>query len=178
MKSQVIANFAPLTLMNAEIEAHKNDRVKVGVLAAGGRNYEGKVVKSRVERFDIYTSTTQHEINNPTLGLSHEFGVASLNIPPRSFLRMPLISELPNKMRQIGKNVWADLIAQKGLRHSLEQLGLIAVQTIEMAFATGGFGRWQPLKPQTIARKGSSAILIDSAQLRKSVSFAIVEAAP
>lgn len=33
------------------------------------------------------------------------------------------------------------------------------------AFATAGFGEWAPLRPSTIARKGSSRILIDTGSL-------------
>ena len=45
---------------------------------------------------------------------------------------------------------------------ALEVLGIAGVQTVEEAFRTGGFGRWRSLKPATIRRKGSAAILIDS----------------
>ena len=168
--------------MNAEIEAHKNDRVKVGILSGGSRNAPPQ---SQIERH--WYAYRRGWVKNPPqdeqptdveVGMANEFGVASLNIPPRSFLRMPLISELPNKMRQIGKNVWADLIAQKGMRHSLEQLGLIAVQTVEMAFATGGFGRWPANQPVTVFIKQSASPLINTSQLRKRISMKIVEAAP
>ena len=40
---------------------------------------------------------------------------------------------------------------------------------MQEAFETGGFGAWEPIKEATSSRKGSSQILIDSSQLRRSV---------
>ncbi len=163
-QSKVIANFAPLQEMTADVEANKNAKARVGVLA------------NKADRFSIMTSTsTKDKMNNPTLGLVHEFGSASLNIPARSFLRVPLELELPKKLAPLGKQVWKVLISTKGFIHALEVLGLMGVQVVEVAFRTGGYGRWQALKASTIRRKGSSAILIDSGQLRRSISMAVVK---
>jgi hypothetical protein len=50
-------------------------------------------------------------------------------------------------------------------------IGALGVGLVQQAFATGGFGKWAPLKAATIKRKGGAAILIDSAQLRKSITY-------
>jgi hypothetical protein len=174
--SKVVADFSPIKGLNANLERYRNARVKVGILANHATREEGSA------------------IDNPSLGLAHEFGVASQNLPSRSFIRMPLMVELPKKMQQVGPKIWEALISQKGIKGALEQLGAAAVQTIEMAFRTGGFGRWQqwsvayarrrelksrkayrgrlmdfigPIKP--------GSILIDTGQLRRSISFAVVE---
>jgi hypothetical protein len=160
-QSKVIANFGPLKGMIADLDTNRNAKVKVGVLA------------NKAGRFDIL-QTKQDGINNPTLGLVHEFGSHSLGIPARSFLRVPLAEELPKKLRQIGEAVWKALLLSKGLFNALEQMGLAGVQVVEGAFRTGGYGRWQPLSAFTIRKKGSSAILIDSGQLRRSISSAVV----
>ena len=43
------------------------------------------------------------------------------------------------------------------------------------AFATGGYGKWKKLNPQTIKRKGSSEILIDTNSLSKNIHNWIVD---
>ena len=163
MKAKIKFTYdvGPLKALRADLDANRRAFVKVGVLS------------NKAERFDI-NKTDQDDINNPTLGLVHEFGSASHNIPPRSFLRMPLGTQLPDKLSKIGKATWNALVEQKGVRGALEVLGIAGVQTVEEAFRSGGFGRWQPLKAATVARKGSSAILIDSGQLRRSISSAVV----
>lgn len=161
-QSKVIASFGPLKALTEDVRINGRSRVKVGILA------------NKAERFDIL-KPKQDELNNPTLGLIHEFGSFSLNIPARSFLRVPLMMELPKKLRQIGEKVWKALIEKKGIIYALENLGAAGVQVVEGGFRTGGYGRWRPLSRRTIARKGSSAILIDSDQLRRSVAFAVVQ---
>lgn len=165
VKSHVIYNAAPLKALTKDMTDNRSARARVGILGSSGK----------VNRFDINSSTqTKDDLNNPSLGLIHEFGSATQNIPARSFLRVPLVTELPNKMRLIGAKVWSALVEKQGIRFALEQLGLAGVQVVEMAFRTGGYGQWAPLKAFTIRRKGSAAILIDSGQLRRSVSSAVV----
>ncbi|PHS61072.1 MAG: hypothetical protein COB09_19175 [Thalassobium sp.] len=53
-------------------------------------------------------------------------------------------------------------------------LGVKAEEIVQDGFATGGFGKWPALESSTIARKGSSGILIDTAELRKSVTSDVV----
>jgi hypothetical protein len=53
-----------------------------------------------------------------------------------------------------------------GVKSAVKLLGVMGEETVQEAFATGGFGQWPALRPRTIQRKGSSRILIDSAQLR------------
>ena len=54
-------------------------------------------------------------------------------------------------------------------------LGLYAESFIKQAFSSGGFGRWAPNKPNTIAQKGSDKPLIDTAQLRRSITSDVVK---
>ncbi len=113
--------------------------------------------------------------NNAQIGAAHEFGVVTKNLPPRSFLRMPVIQEMPAAMQKTDRQLWHRVILQKGIRGALALLGAYALDVIHLAFETGGFGAWAPLKPRTIKRKGSNAILIDTAQLRQSITAEIVD---
>lgn len=151
-----------------------NWRVKVGCLGGGkaGRWGPGSGV-----------------MNNPSLGAVHEFGSKLRHIPARSFLRVPLLLKLPERIDQIGRDVWRSLVLNRGLTEALRLLGVLGEQIVQEAFATGGFGQWAPLSPRYArwkmaftrqrARKAGLgpvqiAILILSAQLRKSVTSRVV----
>ncbi len=110
--------------------------------------------------------------DNPSIGFVHEFGSTLQNIPERSFIRMPLMLHLGNA---IAAGVdWIALLKAKGAKFVYARLGIIAEEVIQEAFSTGGYGAWPQLKPATIRRKRSSAILIESAQMRKAISSRVV----
>ena len=108
--------------------------------------------------------------DNPSLGLEHEFGNPMTNLHPRSFLQMPL----EQHMGEVLKFDWLRRIRATGVKSAVKLLGVLGEETVQEAFATGGFGQWPALKEETIRRKGSSRILIDSAQLRKAVTSRVV----
>lgn len=108
--------------------------------------------------------------NNISLGFEHEFGNPETRLPERSFLRMPLMDH----MGEVLKFDWLRRIRATGVKSAVKLLGVLGEETVQEAFATGGFGQWAPLRPRTIKRKGSSRILIDSAQLRKAVTSRVV----
>jgi hypothetical protein len=115
---------------------------------------------------------------NAGIGLLHEKGSLSLRIPRRSFLEMPLILKSEELMKSRDA-LWDEFFVSEEhtharLRTAYKKLGVIAENIIQKAFETGGYGQWPPDAPSTIRRKGSSAILIDTAQLRKSISSDVV----
>lgn len=160
--SYVKIDAAKLDALRKEIKENASARVRVGIL--GNKN----------ERQDAEWNV--QKLNNPTLGLIHEFGSISNGIPARSFLRMPLITKLPDAVANIGRNKWVDVILKDGIIGGLKRLGALGERTVLEAFSTRGFGRWKPNTPYTIRKKGSDAPLIDSAQLRKSITHAVVKA--
>lgn len=144
-----------LQKIKADFAKNRRARVRVGVL--GG--------------FDCRQSTAAGAtIGNASLGAVHEFGVISKNIPARSFLRMPVITQLPAALLATDKQLWHKIIIKNGIQGALALLGAYALDAIHLAFDTGGFGLWQKLSRYTIRRKKSSAILIDTAQLRQSIT--------
>lgn len=163
-------NLEQLATLRKELEQAKDWRVHVGVL--GNKN-----------------ARTGTGNTNAEIGLKHEFGSASENIPRRSFLRMPLYSQLPKKLETIAKSAWVAVILKKSMEQALKRLGVLAENAIQEAFATGGFGRWAPLSDYTLkmrhlkamSKKGKSkgkfgtAILIETAQLRKSITSAVIK---
>lgn len=134
---------------------------------AGSRVQVGVFANKSTRKKDSRTIRTNAEI-----GYAHEFGAGSRNqmLPMRSFLRMPLFQHLRDDIRIN----WAKTIKERGMTAALKKLGVVCEGVIQKAFATGGFGQWTPLSPVTIRRKRSSAILIETSQLRRSISSRVV----
>lgn len=109
-------------------------------------------------------------INMATLLAIHVLGAPSRGIPQRDPLRPPLIA---NAQR------YSDLLAL-GLRNALsdgtdpklvyEKIGIVATNDVYDYFVTGNF---KPLNQKTIDRKGSSKPLIDSEELRGSITYEV-----
>lgn len=110
---------------------------------------------------------------NPSLGAVHEFGDPKHNIPERSFLRMPLITQLGKLIMSQGANV-LHVLRVRGARRLLGWIGALGEDVVQESFATRGWGQWPALKMATIRRKKSSAVLIESAQMRRAVSSRVV----
>ena len=114
------------------------------------------------------------EKTNAEIGLKHEKGSFSENIPRRSFLEMPLVVK-GNQLLRIKDFLWRKFeTGQRDYLTIYKQLGLMAEVIIQKAFATRGYGKWRPNSPRTVAEKGSDAPLIDTAQLRRSITSRVV----
>lgn len=110
-------------------------------------------------------------LTNPEIAAKHEFG---LGVPRRSMLRMPLHlhgdkvvaaakADAARSLREAAR------APKKTAEKVLKRVGIAAEGLVDEAFETGGFGSWKPLAPLTVELKGSAAILIDTAQLRRAV---------
>lgn len=112
--------------------------------------------------------------SNATIGAAHEFGTSRL--PMRSFLRIPLTYYLEKELQNSGaftEDAMKSVIAQKSLLPWVEKMGIIAVGIVLDAFDTGGTGTWAPLMPATMARKKIKQILVETQQLRNSVTYEV-----
>lgn len=157
-----------------EVQLKKRYAVKIGILGASSHNRKqvlthfgkaGKIMRRK--------GKGDAEITNASIGLIHEKGSVSRRIPQRSFLYMPLMLKLPGVISKLGPSVMKSLNANN-IRLAYGTLGVIAENIVQTAFATRGFGRWAANTKATVRRKGSSAPLIDSAQLRRSVTSQVV----
>lgn len=148
--------------LRVELDKAKGARVRVGILG------------NKAARWGKGSGV----LNNPTLGLTHEFGSIKRNIPARSFLRVPLMTRLPREIDVIGRSVWREMIVGKGVLNALRALGVIGENTVQRAFETGGFGKWAPLSPryarwkQKIVGKNMT-LLVLSGQLRRSITSSV-----
>lgn len=110
---------------------------------------------------------------NAEIGLIHEMGSLSLHIPRRSFLEMPLQLKMPNYFNVFANQLMKSL-EDGNIRPAYVNLGIKGEQIVQLAFASRGFGQWQPNAESTIERKKSSSPLIDTAQLRRSITSDVV----
>jgi hypothetical protein len=168
-RSKVRLNVTKLRELRAEMQAAGKSYVKIGLLGSSANR--GQVpLGSEIGPFK------PDKLNNPTLGLIHEKGCQSANppVPRRSFLQIPLEKELTPAIKSVGGKKWENLILTKGIRAALTYLGVMAENVVQKGFATGGYGRWKPLAASTIARKGSTDILMETDQMRRAIHSEVV----
>lgn len=116
------------------------------------------------------TNARQGSSNNATIAATHELGAPSRGIPARPFL-------IPTMQNNAEK--YTNLMAQ-GFRNALqdkekaaevyEKIGLVASSDVKDYIVSGQF---VPLKQSTIDRKGSSKPLIDTEEMRSSISYEV-----
>lgn len=114
--------------------------------------------------------------SNATIGAAHEFGTSKL--PMRSFLRIPLSYHLSKVLEQSGAftdDALKHVVAGKTLVPWLEKVGIEAVGIVLDAFDTAGGGSWAPLNPDTMKRKRVKQILVETQQLRNSITYEVTE---
>jgi hypothetical protein len=148
--------------------------LKVGILGKYATREPGQTAIARTLKNPLAVASSKHQPTNPEIGKTHEFGSALRNIPRRSFLRMPILTKLPEEIQKTSTETWQKVLEQFGFEHFLNTIGLLALGVIEDAFRTHGFGTWAKLKASTIRRKGNANILTETAQLRKSITYATV----
>lgn len=137
-----------------------------------------QAIKSRfVTQVGVLGSKTSRteakDQTNADIGLLHEKGSLSRGIPRRSFLLMPL-QQKSEMLMAVKDQLWDKFLNGKqtvaSLKAAYRDMGLQAEIIIQKAFETAGFGHWAPDSARTIARKHSSKPLIDTGQLRASIS--------
>ena len=125
---------------------------------------------------DVGTYTNKDGSVGPKIvevGRWHEYGLG--DNPRRSFLRVPMIDKQFIIQKHI-KEGWGNILSGKSTAiKELGKLGIVGQEISKGAFATGGYGKWEKLKPQTVKRKGSSDILIDKSKLVNSIHNWIVD---
>lgn len=152
-------------------------RAQVGVLGSSPHNRSVIAPRMATERSATGkgrpSKTLGSELTNAEIGAIHEFGQIGRKIPKRSFLWMPLSLYL-NDAVQKKASVFNRLIGLATVHEAYAMLGIVGENVVQAAFQTGGFGDWPALKPSTVANKNSDKILIDTAQLRKSITSRVV----
>lgn len=162
--------FDMTKLKAIEKETGKRLVVKVGILGNTNERHAQKVeetksqYKKRIKKLDAVSDAAP--VTNAEIGMVHEYGSKSRNIPKRSWLKMPLITQ-SDKLFGEAKQLLHDM-CNENIEKQYKLLGASAEAIIQRAFATSGFGSWK--KPKY--RDGKP--LVDTSQLRNSVTSAVV----
>ena len=113
-------------------------------------------------------------MTNAEIGAKNEYGSKSEHIPRRSFLEMPMVLHFGKFLQKQAVEL-LEVMAASGAQGFLRGTAIVAEQTIDKAFETGGFGIWPPNAPLTIFLKKSAKPLIDLGYLRASIASRIVK---
>lgn len=111
-------------------------------------------------------------ITNAELGIIHEFGVPERGIPERSFMRSTASEESEN-LGRLSKAQIAECIEGNVSPHDVfATIGAYLQGKIVEEITDGEF---EPNNENTVKRKGSSKPLIDTGQLRASITYEVRE---
>lgn len=106
-------------------------------------------------------------LTNVALGMIHEFGTIDGNIPERSFIRATIDTHIDKYFKVTAKLSAKVVVGDMTEKKALDILGQLVVSDIQ-SFIEAGIA--PALKPETIARKGSSVPLIDTGVLKNSIT--------
>ncbi|MHB8735968.1 MAG: hypothetical protein ACYC6M_11775 [Terriglobales bacterium] len=109
-------------------------------------------------------------LTNVQVGAVHEFGAPSRHIPQRSFLRATVDASHEPCERML-RRAAGEVIDGHTVTQAMERVGLQVQGLVQRRIAQG---IPPPNDPKTIKRKGSSKPLIDTGQLRQSITFRVV----
>lgn len=151
-----------------------NANVKIDFNIEGLERIRGNLEESKLTaKLGIFGDKNKRDDKtgktNADIGAAHEFGVLTKKLPRRSFLLDPLTIKGKELTKKVGQIIDEYINEENGINKILELVGIFGESIVQEAFETGGFGAWQPIKETTANKKGSSQILIDSSQLRRSV---------
>lgn len=148
----------------AALKSSRLPKARIGILGEGGQR--------AVSAEDPATAP----LTNAQVGAIAEFGTSKSG--PRSFLRVPLMDELSRRLESsgaFGKKALREVIAAGSLAPWMLKVCTVAEGVVQEAFDTSGFGKWRPLKPETLARKTVKQILVETQQLRNSITSEVKE---
>lgn len=148
--------------------------MKVTVNSTGGKG-----IKALLKRLSdpgtvevgILTGTGQHEDSDLTtaeVGFYHEFG--TVKTPERSFIRST-INGKSKEIKKVARLEYKKVIAGKTTNE--KGLGILGAFTAGLIQETFTDNNWAPNSESTIESKGSSTPLIDTGQLRQSISYKV-----
>lgn len=138
----------------AQSKQAQESHVKVGILGADARRKSADGTLSMSE-----------------LGLVHEYGTRDGRVPERSFIRRTFNQNRP-ELTKVCAEAAKRFIAGEDMERVLNKLGAWGAAKVK-ATITEGEGVPPPLKQATIDRKGSSRPLVDTGQLKNSITWVV-----
>jgi len=155
----------------------KNPYVKVGILSGKDDARQEANWNSKKSKYTL-KKKSQDKITNTEIAFAHEFGFRGRyrRLPERSFLRMPIQDDFQTVFQQYAVSPEAkdDFIYKPN--KFLKVVGELALQVIDDAFANGGSSKkkWDDLSDWAKSTKKVDQILVETGQLRDSISYEIV----
>lgn len=119
------------------------------------------------------TAGRDDEVNNATLAAIHEFGVPEKKIPERDFIRSAFAKHKEEHIKSHAANLKKVVRGEMAAEEAMSALGEQAAGDVQDNIRTGNF---KELADSTVARKGSTQPLIDSGDLRKSITHEVRDA--
>lgn len=133
--------------------------------------FSGKMPTARVGVLGAKNARSDFS-TNATIGAKHEFG--SGGSPKRSFLRVPISELLKGRLEKAGlfdERALMDVIKTGSILVWVKKIAVVALDISLGAFASGGYGKW---KPSNMARKKVKMTLVETQQLRNSITEDVV----
>jgi hypothetical protein len=192
--AEIQANIKYGALKNLVQEMAKNYSVKVGLLANKGGSEEVSPNLDMAGLGAVQEFGARIKVTDKMRGyFAYAFGInlkkstTEIVIPARSWLQKPIerSADLRKKIRQKAEltkeeiSLAEEFISEYGESGILKDLAYAvatsALEIIDEAFESSGFGEWQPNSPLTTREKGSAKPLIDEGRLRSAVTYDIEE---
>lgn len=111
------------------------------------------------------TSLSMHE-----LGMVHEYGSPTRNIPARPFIAPPIKDNVEKYKRMMRDQALKLIFRRTTLHNALSLVGEAGKADIQKYMLSANFA---PLSAATIERKGSSKPLIDTGQMRNAITYEV-----
>lgn len=117
--------------------------------------------------FDDGPSRNGDSASNAEIALVHEFGSPAQGIPERSFMRSTIDANRQKYHREM-QRIADKVLSGAPTTQALNLLGMRAANDMKRTIQ-GGIP--PPLKPETVARKGSAKQLVDTGQLITAITW-------
>lgn len=166
-----VTDHGAAALLNRARELTAGLRVRVGVLDDGAKREKrpraAQSKKARV-RAKAASQSRAQRLSLLEVAAVHEFGAG--HVPARSFIRATIDAHKNDIEAEI-KNLARGVVSGRiDARQALDMLGQKVAGWCQARIAAGIA---PPLKPATIARKGSSTPLINTGQLRSAITWRV-----
>lgn len=162
----------------------------MAILGAAGVTIKenAKLIKNLIEGFNYIAHTEvvvgiteesnaakENGVTNSQLLYLHENGVPSHNIPPRPVLRPAIGQEdVRGKISKMMRDGFVAALVQgntDACAQCFDKAGMVGRDACKNYIASGD--KLAPNAPSTVARKGSSKPLIDTASMMNSITYAV-----
>ena len=145
------------TALEARLRRATGARVRVGVLEEATKTESGE-------------GETRAPLTLLEVAALHEFGAPGAGIPQRSFIRAGVDENL-ERIQTIQRTLGRQVLGGIELPVALDRLGAKVAAMLQNRISAG---IEPPNSPETIERKGSSKPLVDTGQLKASITWLVV----